>query len=265
MLSFADIKTAASGRWPEILVALGIPASALKDKHGPCPGCGGRDRFRFDDQQRDGSFICGGGGSNVLSGDGFALIQHVRGCDVKEAFRLVDEYLSAGVRSSVIAPLPTNQSKTQRYALELWSQASGDPLTHPYVQSKQIVIDKGVARHTNVTGAVVGQHADCLLIPFIDFSTGQVQGVQVINAEGKKQTFGVLKGHGFVVGDTANRSCRWFVVEGWADAVSLVHSAYQGEAVAFVAFGMNMMRPLAERIQSIYSPEQPICIVEDAT
>ena len=47
--TFAMVKIAAHGRWPEILAALGIDPAALRNRHGPCPGCGGRDRFRFDD------------------------------------------------------------------------------------------------------------------------------------------------------------------------------------------------------------------------
>jgi putative DNA primase/helicase len=33
--------------WPRVLAQLGIPESALRNKHSPCPACGGKDRFRF--------------------------------------------------------------------------------------------------------------------------------------------------------------------------------------------------------------------------
>ena len=39
------------GRWRTILSEVGIPASALTGKNGPCPICGGKDRFRFDDKE----------------------------------------------------------------------------------------------------------------------------------------------------------------------------------------------------------------------
>jgi putative DNA primase/helicase len=39
-------------RWREILPRLGIETRFLVNKHGPCPLCRGKDRFRFDD--RDG-------------------------------------------------------------------------------------------------------------------------------------------------------------------------------------------------------------------
>lgn len=44
-----DVRTVAQGRWPSILAAFGLDERALSGKHGPCPMCGGQDRFRFDD------------------------------------------------------------------------------------------------------------------------------------------------------------------------------------------------------------------------
>lgn len=44
------IKNHARGRWPQILHHFWIDASHLKNKHGSCPVCGGKDRFRFDDK-----------------------------------------------------------------------------------------------------------------------------------------------------------------------------------------------------------------------
>ena len=41
---------AAQGRWREILSALGIDESYLRTKPGPCPICGGKDRFRWDNE-----------------------------------------------------------------------------------------------------------------------------------------------------------------------------------------------------------------------
>ena len=43
--------------WPEILVGLGIDPQFLVRRHGPCPACGGKDRFRFDDLVRKRDFL----------------------------------------------------------------------------------------------------------------------------------------------------------------------------------------------------------------
>jgi len=85
-----DIKHLARNRWPSILEALGIDPRYLTGKHGPCPVCGGKDRFRFTDKDGDGLHICNQHGS----GDGFRLLMDVYGWDfkhtVKEVSALVD-------------------------------------------------------------------------------------------------------------------------------------------------------------------------------
>lgn len=51
-----DVITAASGRWRDILEVLaGLHAEQLSNRHQPCPACGGRDRYRFDDRDGNGS------------------------------------------------------------------------------------------------------------------------------------------------------------------------------------------------------------------
>lgn len=47
----------AHGRWPEILTAAGLDASFLTGRNGPCPFCGGRDRYQFQ-LRNGGRYIC---------------------------------------------------------------------------------------------------------------------------------------------------------------------------------------------------------------
>jgi phage/plasmid primase-like uncharacterized protein len=70
---YSTVKQAATGRWPEILQYLGIPGESLTGKHTLCPGCGGKDRFRWDAGKE--AFFCGQGGSTT-GGDGFSLLEH---------------------------------------------------------------------------------------------------------------------------------------------------------------------------------------------
>ena len=104
----ADVKVAATGRWPAILADLGVPESALRNRHGPCPGCGGRDRFRFDNHDGRGTFICGRGGDDELAGDGFALLEHCLGLPFANALRRIGDLLHVQHpcgRVRVMAPL----------------------------------------------------------------------------------------------------------------------------------------------------------------
>jgi putative DNA primase/helicase len=55
----------ARNRWREILPRLGVDTQFLTNRHGPCPLCGGKDRFRFDDRDGSGSYICGQCGAGV--------------------------------------------------------------------------------------------------------------------------------------------------------------------------------------------------------
>lgn len=78
MIEIADL---ARNKWGSILPALGIDAKFLSAKHGPCPACGGRDRFRFDDKGGKGTFFC-----NICgAGDGFKLLSIVQGLTFAEA------------------------------------------------------------------------------------------------------------------------------------------------------------------------------------
>jgi hypothetical protein len=94
-LDFKQAKLLARGRWDKILLRLGYQVSGNSREHTPCPMCGGKDRFRFDDKNGDGSFICGqGGDSETVGGDGFALLSH-GGLSNSDALHKVNGVLSA--------------------------------------------------------------------------------------------------------------------------------------------------------------------------
>lgn len=89
----SDVAAAACGHWPELLAAVGIDIPR-RGKHGPCPACGGRDRFRLDDKGGRGTWIC----NQCGSGDGLDLVCRVTGKLPKEAAELLAPLvgLSAG-------------------------------------------------------------------------------------------------------------------------------------------------------------------------
>jgi len=78
----------ARGRWPEILRRLGVEERFLTKRKGPCPSCGGKDRFRFDDRDEGWSYCnaCG-------PGPGLVLLRKVHGWTFKEACDAVDEII----------------------------------------------------------------------------------------------------------------------------------------------------------------------------
>lgn len=116
----------AVGKWPGILAALGVESRFLKPKHGPCPMCGGKDRFRFDDKKGRGTWFC----SQCGSGTGFDLLMLINGWTFPEAAKQID----AIVGSVKAKPIRKEQADlVKRSALSrIWSECSpiagGDPV-----------------------------------------------------------------------------------------------------------------------------------------
>jgi putative DNA primase/helicase len=113
-------------RWREILVALGIPDTALVNRHGPCPVCGGKDRWRFDDKDGLGTFFC----THCGAGDGPKLAMLFLGVEFKEMADRVRRAAGGEPGFANLAnPLPrhgaqeeTSDAKRQRMN-RLWGKA----------------------------------------------------------------------------------------------------------------------------------------------
>lgn len=136
-----DVKEAARGQWAHVLGLFGAATSLLQNQHGPCPGCGGKDRFRFDDQDGNGSFICSQGGGGILAGDGFALLEHIKGWEWKRCVAEVGMALNVaprrGQRSAepsenwntgvVDEPRSAEEKQPEIDAYQVWEFTRGTP------------------------------------------------------------------------------------------------------------------------------------------
>lgn len=118
----------AAGRWTGILPQLGVAPSYLSGKHGPCPICrGGKDRYRFDDRDGRGTWIC----SVCGAGDGIALIMAVNGWDFPEAARQIEKLIGSTPKA---AARPVCSEDAARAMLRrLWASSGpvqpGDPVS----------------------------------------------------------------------------------------------------------------------------------------
>ena len=101
----------ARGRWREILPQLGIDTSFLRIKHGPCPLCGGKDRFRWDDTDGSGSYFC----NQCRPGLGMTLVMKKNGFDFGLACREVDAIIGAAPPTQR-TPRPKTDDRTGRLA-----------------------------------------------------------------------------------------------------------------------------------------------------
>ena len=106
---------AASGRWPELLVALAhLSAEQLTDKHQPCPACGGTDRYRWDRDDGPGGWYCNQcGGKNYAggAGSGIGLLTRVTGWSFADACRRIEQHL--GITSKTQRPDPPTEGAEQ--------------------------------------------------------------------------------------------------------------------------------------------------------
>lgn len=84
-----DIHEQCLNKWASILGMLGVQSSFLRNKQGPCPLCGGKDRFRFDDKQGRGSWIC----NQCGAGNGLDLAMKFTGMAFADCAQAIRERL----------------------------------------------------------------------------------------------------------------------------------------------------------------------------
>lgn len=88
-MSLEKTTEAARGKWRGVLLHFGVDPKFLEDRHGPCPVCGGKDRFRFDDKDGNGSSFC----SQCGAKSGMHLLMDLKGWTFPDAAREVDKIL----------------------------------------------------------------------------------------------------------------------------------------------------------------------------
>ncbi|TKB64001.1 MAG: DUF3987 domain-containing protein [Nitrospira sp.] len=115
------VREAARNRWPMIFSALCIEVG--NGTHRACPSCGGTDRFRFDDQDGNGTWFCNQ--CTPQAGDGFALVRNVRGCDFPHALQLVADALGEH-RTCPAVPTPKPARSNGTSHINIWETTTPD-------------------------------------------------------------------------------------------------------------------------------------------
>jgi putative DNA primase/helicase len=135
-LDAKTVKAEAQGKWFGIMRNLGIDVG--DGKHGPCPICGpgkNKHRFRYDDKDGNGSWIC----TQCGAGDGFSLIQKVLGVDFPEALKVVSGQVGH-VEKGEYKPEP---KASKSYLRKIYTESSpiktGDTV-YKYLQNRGLSI-----------------------------------------------------------------------------------------------------------------------------
>ncbi|WP_291518835.1 toprim domain-containing protein [Acidovorax sp.] len=129
----------ARGYWPDILKSLNVPPEALSRRNGPCPFCGGKDRYRFVDKD-EGKWVC----SNCTEGryeSGMGFIQRLLGLhQFKDVAARVHAFFDGGSapapkwvkpRASGSAVTPEEVQREQAKILKVWNEAVPVSLNDP--------------------------------------------------------------------------------------------------------------------------------------
>jgi putative DNA primase/helicase len=166
----------ARGRWSEILPMLGIAQKYLSNRHGPCPICGGKDRFRYDDKNGDGTYYC----NQCGAGTGIILLRKLHGWDHATACRQIDCIIGSHYRPP--APQTPNREPNAADRMRATERIIAEADAPDVVQAH--LRDRGLA----VTSDVLLGHPAC---SYFDEATQRLIGrfpaivAPIVSADGK--------------------------------------------------------------------------------
>jgi putative DNA primase/helicase len=122
-----EVRQRAHGRWTEILRSLGVDDRVLAGRNGPCPLCGGKDRFQYTDKFGEGNYHC----RHCGPGGGFKLLQASLGLDFVGALAKVEACVGSPPISAEHhtgpaprqAPGAPSAERMRELAHRLWEEA----------------------------------------------------------------------------------------------------------------------------------------------
>lgn len=265
-----EVTSAAAGKWPYVLAGLSIDVPDSSRRHAPCPACGGKDRFRFDDNGR-GSFIC----NQCGAGDGLDLIKRVNNCDTTEAAQLAADVLGIDYRETETDRKAASQRRgqleadRQRHEQERQKKAAEDAeqrratFSRLYAGMRQRAI-QGEAEYLQSKGLTGFNYPlmpdGSLLLELVDES-GAVTAAQTITPQGEKRLLtGSAKRGAYHAVNAPESPQSVLIAEGLATALS-VH-LMRPDALAVAAIDAGNLLPVAEVMRRKH-PKAQIIIAAD--
>ena len=265
-----EVTSAAAGKWPNVLAGLSIDVPDSSRRHAPCPACGGKDRFRFDDNGR-GSFIC----NQCGAGDGLDLIKKVNNCDTTEAAQLAADVLGIDYRQTETDRKAASQRRgqleadRQRHEQERQKQAAEDAeqrratFARLYAGMRQSVAqgESDYLQSKGLTGFNYPVMSDgSLLLPLVDES-GAVVAAQTITPQGDKRLLtGSAKRGAYHAVNAPEQPQTVIIAEGLATALS-VH-LMRPDALTVCAIDAGNLLPVAIQMRQQH-PQTQIIIAAD--
>ena len=144
-----DAPREAQGKWPGILNHFGITWE-IGNPHSICPICG-KKKWRMDDKEGRGSWICSCG-----AGDGFHLLQKIKGWSFKESCQELEKILSSGMA------LKCDLREKQEKPIGDIKKALNSVYNKSYPYKKGGQVDKYlVGRGLEIRSAVIRESLEC--------------------------------------------------------------------------------------------------------
>lgn len=258
-MTVSDAANAARGHWPRILPALGL--NVVKNRHMPCPVCQGTDRFRFDDKDGRGTWIC----NQCGAGDGLSLVEKALSISLSEAAGRVNALtgnLPQVSPETVTEPERENDEAARAAAAELAQQlvsTAREAAGNSYLSRKGWPQQRSLTLAKAQKIAVTAYRTGDLIVPLHDIS-GQLVNVQLINAAGDKRTLkgGQVKGACHLLSNGGPAKRIW-LAEGYATGLT-VHNLTGDEV--WIALSSGNFLSLAGLVREKH-PALPLLIAAD--
>ncbi|HGM9880087.1 TPA: DUF927 domain-containing protein [Proteus mirabilis] len=260
-----EVKLKANGQWQAILSHLG--AEVPLNTHTACPHCGGKDRFRFDNKDGNGTFIC----NQCGSGDGLDLVQRVLGVSVTEAAKEVANIIGIDTRSA--CPPAYRRSEIKAQQDELKAQQAEKQANEKREKHKRFIerynrtianVQRGGSDYLKAKG-LHGFEMDLLqdgslIIPLLD-AGGVITGAQTIKPNGDKRLLSdsAKSGSYYPINEPVNVSTV-IIAEGLATALTCHLIQPEAHTVAAIDAG-NLIH--VAKVMRVKYPESKIIIAGD--
>ncbi|NRA60795.1 MAG: toprim domain-containing protein [Psychrobium sp.] len=266
-----EIVQAANGQWPQVFASLGINIPK-HGKHGPCPICGGKDRFRCDDKEGRGTWFCNQ--CEVQAGDGLSLVASVSQLSAFDAAKHVASAIGQTFGSVDPIIVEENKCRADHYKKEAMKRNDQSAKktqerarqikqrtqlgASSYLKSKGLDLQSQVLKGESIIniGGISFQKDD-LFISMLNFDQ-EIVNCQLINADGAKRylpsgiksnCFHKINGNDDVIA----------ITEGYATALTINLAI---EATTYIAFDCGNLKNVA-RIARKNHPKATIIVCGD--